>query len=188
MKWAYRHCSRSAALMQWYPNKKFVPLALKNCHMPLALGNCYSVCSPDEQSQFTHFFFFFCRSAYVSSGISGVTCLFLRHLSPPRMFSFPSCKKGPSQMIGFSPLFLWGTLWIRHCNLDAPWWSSGQSPSVSIGQSHESTGHISSRWNTYRVSLHKQSHFASLCCQRSGGQVLAKSQTFTHSISARLHH
>ena len=32
---------------------------------------------------------------------------------------------------------------------------------------------------------HTQSHFASLCCQESGGWVLAESQMFTHSISAK---
>ena len=54
-------------------------------------------------------------------------------------------------MVGFSLLFLQGTLWIRHHNLDAPWSSSGQSPSIPIGQSHESTGHSSSRWCTSTV-------------------------------------
>ena len=43
--------------MEWYlDNKKFMTLALENCHVPLALRNTYTVCSPGEQSQFIHFF------------------------------------------------------------------------------------------------------------------------------------
>ena len=54
------------------------------------------------------------------------------------MISFS--EKGPLQTVGFLPLFLQGTLWIRHHNLNAQKWSSRQSPFVSIGQSHKSTG------------------------------------------------
>ena len=62
MKWAYRPYLRSPAPMQWYSNKKSIPLALENCHVSLALGNCYIVHSPSEQSQFTHFFVQICLS------------------------------------------------------------------------------------------------------------------------------
>ena len=149
--------------MQWYCDKKSMPLELENCHMLLALGNCYTVHSLSEQSQFMHFF-----SADLPKSPQGclgppLSLLGISVLPGCSMFSFS--EKGPLQMVGFSPLFLWGTLCIQHHTLNAPQWSSWQSPSISIGQSHERPGHSSSRWYRYRVTLHKQNHFTSLCCQ-----------------------
>ena len=80
--------------MQWYHNKKSMPLVLENCHVPLALGNCYIICSSGKQSHFIHFFFFsFCRSVQVSSGVAGATSPFHRHLSPHGMFNVSLLRK-----------------------------------------------------------------------------------------------
>ena len=133
--------------MQEYCNKNSVPLALKNCHVPLTLRNCYPVCSPIEQSQFTHFFHFSSDLPKSSWGCLGPPLSFLGVSVLLGCSTFSFSEKGPLWMIGFLPLFLWGALWIRYHNLNAPQWSSGQSPSISIGQSHKSTGHSSSRWS-----------------------------------------
>ena len=72
-------------------------------------------------------------------------------------------------------------------SLDAPWWLFWQSPSLNEAQTKFIQVVHMDTWvmTEFIKSEYKQSHFSSLCCQKSGDQVPAKCWIFTHSLSGR---
>ena len=153
----FQHWWHGLMTIKW----KFVPLALKKCHVPLALLNVHNGAHPGSKVH-KH-----CRSA--SRGMSEATSL-SRHCSPPRM-DLPSQKVQPPAII--PPL---GTHWItwKHGS-QCPLMANGQSPLLHL---LEQFTYTVCNGNAHRVS-------ALYCLLEVSGQAPGKCQYIFVLLSER---